>query len=181
MTKRGRPRIHPLPDGDDEKKVLAHDVDHYYSLQKGDVAKYISHAKGLWNLPPIDLQDDKQITERMQWFFEYCAKADMKPSMSGLAMALGVDSRSLRRWMSGEQPFLLSSVIKKGVDFLEVLWEDYMLNGKVNPVTGIFIAKNQFGYKDRTESVVALEQAAEHTPEQLTEQATILPDDYDVE
>ena len=96
MAKRGRPRKHPLPDGDGKRKVLAPNVDHYFSLEKGDVAKYITHAKGLWDLPPIDLQDDKQITDRIQWFFEYCAKADMKPSMSGLAMALGVDSRTLR-------------------------------------------------------------------------------------
>jgi hypothetical protein len=37
---------------------------------------------------------------------------------------------------------------------LEELWEDYMLNGKVNPVAGIFLGKNLFQYKDQQEYVV---------------------------
>lgn len=168
--------------GDDENGVLAPSNDiMFHNFEKGDVSKYIRHAKGLWELDPIDLADERQVQERIGWFFDYCMKADMKPTMSGLAMALGIESRSLRRWASGEQPFSSSTSIKKATEFLENLWENYMLNGKVNPVTGIFIAKNQFGYKDRSESVVSLEASAEHTPEELTEQATILPDDYDVE
>ena len=35
------------------------------------------------------------------------------------------------------------------------MWEDYMQNGKINPVSGIFLGKNHFGYKDQTELKVA--------------------------
>lgn len=31
---------------------------------------------------------------------------------------------------------------------------DYMQNGKINPVSGIFLMKNSFGYKDQQEVVV---------------------------
>jgi hypothetical protein len=37
---------------------------------------------------------------------------------------------------------------------LEALWEDYMQNGKINPVSGIFIGKNHFGYQDKQEVVL---------------------------
>jgi hypothetical protein len=37
---------------------------------------------------------------------------------------------------------------------LEALWEDYMMNGKINPVSGIFLGKNNFGYQDKQEYVV---------------------------
>jgi hypothetical protein len=37
---------------------------------------------------------------------------------------------------------------------LEELWEDYMLNGKINPVSGIFLGKNNFQYADRQDVVV---------------------------
>jgi hypothetical protein len=37
---------------------------------------------------------------------------------------------------------------------LEELWEDYMLNGKVNPVAGIFLGKNLFQYRDQQEYVL---------------------------
>ena len=29
--------------------------------------------------------------------------------------------------------------------------EDYLLNGQINPVAGIFLMKNNFNYKDQTE------------------------------
>lgn len=32
--------------------------------------------------------------------------------------------------------------------------EEYMQNGKINPVSGIFLMKNNFGYADKTEVVV---------------------------
>ena len=37
---------------------------------------------------------------------------------------------------------------------LEQLWEYYMQNGKINPVSGIFLGKNNFGYVDKTEHVI---------------------------
>lgn len=37
---------------------------------------------------------------------------------------------------------------------MENNWESYMMNGKINPVTGIFLAKNNFGYVDKTETVL---------------------------
>ena len=37
---------------------------------------------------------------------------------------------------------------------MENLWENYMQNGKVNPVAGIFLGKNNYGYQDKTEYVL---------------------------
>ena len=34
------------------------------------------------------------------------------------------------------------------------MWADYMQNGKMNPATGIFLAKNWYGYKDIADVVV---------------------------
>ena len=47
-----------------------------------------------------------------------------------------------------------ANYIKKAYVLLENLWENYMLNGKVNPVVGIFLGKNNYGYQDKTEYVV---------------------------
>jgi hypothetical protein len=48
----------------------------------------------------------------------------------------------------------VADLIKKAYFLMENLWEQYMLNGKVNPVTGIFLGKNNFGYQDKTEYVL---------------------------
>ena len=37
---------------------------------------------------------------------------------------------------------------------MEEMWTDYMTNGKISPPTGIFLAKNWYGYKDVADVVV---------------------------
>ena len=78
-------------------------------------------------------------------------------------MALGIDRRRLWEIKTGapmgghtahELPTLTVDSIKKAYDFLETLWENYMHNGKINPVSGIFLGKNNFGYQDKQDIVV---------------------------
>lgn len=45
-------------------------------------------------------------------------------------------------------------MIKKAIALIEEQWNDWMLNGKVNPAAGIFLGKNMFGYKDVQDVVV---------------------------
>jgi len=58
-------------------------------------------------------------------------------------------------------------LIKKAYKLLENMMENYMQNGKINPVAGIFLSKNNFGYVDKVEHVV--------TPN------TQVDEDYDIE
>ena len=37
---------------------------------------------------------------------------------------------------------------------MENMWETYMNSGKVNPIAGIFLGKNNYGYQDKTEYVL---------------------------
>ena len=53
-----------------------------------------------------------------------------------------------------ELPSAVTDSIKKGYAYMENLWENYMQNGKINPVSGIFLGKINFGYQDKTEYVV---------------------------
>lgn len=82
----------------------------------------------------------------------------MKPTVSGMCNALGVDKTTFYRWGVGEYRESESSdhriIVKKARCVLEELWEDYMLNGKINPVSGIFLGKNHFGYTDKQEVVL---------------------------
>lgn len=123
--------------------------------EPGDNARYLRHTLGMWDLPIIDISDIKQVEERILWYFNYCIKEDMKPTVSGLAMALGVDRKTLYDWSRGNvRGVTHSPIVKKAMDALQILWEDYMQNGKINPVSGIFLGKNHFGYTDKQEIVV---------------------------
>lgn len=128
--------------------------------EPGDNAKYIGVSLQLFNLPTIDLHDPEQVQARLTEYFQIHVEADLKPTVVGMAMALGIDRRRL--WeiradvphRNQELPTLTRDSIKKAYDFMENLWENYMNNGKINPVSGIFLGKNNFGYQDKTEYVV---------------------------
>ena len=130
------------------------------NVEAGDNTKYVMLGMRLFNLPSIDLKDPKQVNDRLNEFFRIHAEADMKPTVSGMGMALGLDRRRLWEIKTGVQdrnrdlPTLTRDSIKKAYEYMEILWENYMQNGKINPVSGIFLGKNNFGYQDKTEYVV---------------------------
>lgn len=133
------------------------------NLEKGDNTKYLKLGRELFNLPTIDLKDPEQVIDRLNKFFVIHEEYDMKPTVAGMGMALGLDRRRLweiktgnhysNKWMS-ELPTQTVDAIKKAYEYMEILWENYMQNGKINPVSGIFLGKNNFGYQDKTEYVV---------------------------
>lgn len=153
IVKRGRGR--PPGTGGNKRPDLSWNGNQ--NLQPGDNARYLRHAMASLNLPPIDIADDKQVEARINWFFNHCIEDDMKPTVSGLCNALGIDRQTFYNWGVGATRAETGNhldLIKKARATMEELWEDYMLNGKVNPVTGIFLGKNHFGYQDKQEVVV---------------------------
>ena len=134
--------------------------DNGLQVAPGDNTKYLALGMKLFNLPPIDLKDPEQVNNRLMEFFQIHADADMKPTVSGMGMALGLDRRRLWEIKTGvsdrnkDLPTLTRDSIKRAYEYMEILWENYMQNGKINPVSGIFLGKNNFGYQDKTEYVV---------------------------
>ena len=135
-----------------------------YDLEPGDNTMYLQQSLELMNLPTIDLHDVVAVQERINEFFNIMAKYDTKPTVAGMAMALGMDRRRL--WaIRNDQPTggagyktalppEVADFIKKAYMLMENLWENYMQNSKINPVTGIFLGKNNYGYQDTVEHVL---------------------------
>ena len=123
--------------------------------EPGDNSKYIRHALATLNLPPIDIADPAQVEERIDWYFNHCVDSDMKPTVKGFCNAIGVHRDTVHTWRTGEfRAGTHQAIICKAYDLLEEMWENYMLNGKINPVSGIFLGKNNFGYADKQEYVL---------------------------
>lgn len=134
-------------------------------VEDGDNAKFLSVNMALYNMEEIDLHDVEQVSNRLNEYFALYAENDMKPTVAGMAMALnGMSRRTL--WAivndqatgsAGYKTALPPSValsIKKAYRIMENLWETYMNSGKINPVSGIFLGKNNYGYQDKTEYVL---------------------------
>ena len=137
--------------------------DNGLNLEAGDNNKFTSMGLWLMNLPKIDVHDPEAVQKRLNDYFGYMASQDAKPTVAGMAMALGMDRRRLWEIKTGnyhtsksleDLPKEVTDLIKKAYSLMEYLWENYMVNGKINPVTGIFLGKNNFGYQDKQEMVL---------------------------
>lgn len=123
--------------------------------EPGDNARYLRFARVSMNLPPIDISDPKQVENRINEYFDFCEQNDRKPNIKGVANWLGVSRDTVNSWKRGEyRTTTHSDLIKKAIDILEELWIDYMQNGKLNPVSGIFLGKALFGYQDKIDIAV---------------------------
>ena len=136
-------------------------------LPEGDNNKYTTFALAIMQLPKIDVKNPEELRARVVDYFALCAEHDMKPGVAALSLALGLDRRRLWEMNTGVStrnttfPQECKDIVKTAYDSLEVLWESYMTNGKINPVSGIFLGKNNFGYRDQQEHIIAPGQTEE--------------------
>ena len=121
-------------------------------LAPGDNYKYVTVNMTIMNMPDIDLYDEEQVADRLNGLFALYAENDMKPTVAGMAMALNGHSR---QWLHavatggplgglGGKPAAGKAsieLIKKAYTMMEMMWEQYMYGGKINPVSGIFLGK----------------------------------------
>jgi hypothetical protein len=129
----------------------------------GDNTAFLAHTMRVHTLPTIDNTDPAQVSARIHEYFEICAADDVKPTVTGFRAALNVSKTTLWEWKNGvHRAGSHQDIICKAYDVLEQMWEHYMLNGKINPVSGIFLGKNNFGYQDKQEYVL--------TPKTMQEQ-----------
>lgn len=127
----------------------------------GLIRKNLEIAK----LPNINLRDPEEVEARIVQYFEIEEAYGNKPTFAGMGIALnGMDRQTLYAIVTGNfnntrgicanLPKNVTDVIKKYHTILTQMWEEYMQNGKINPVSGIFLGKNNYGYRDQVEHVV---------------------------
>lgn len=163
-TKRGRGRPPLTPEEKELRKqipkpaVVAPPTKGAYALtniEPGDNSRYLAHALAVRNMPVIDTSDPVQVERRIEEYMTLCAQFDMKPTVKGFCNALRISRNTLFEWRRGKfRGDTHQAVVLRAYDLLEELWENYMQNGKINPVSGIFLGKNNFGYQDKQEYVV---------------------------
>lgn len=163
----GRPRKNPTPETDTEiattkpnkpkqkrnRPDLANFGQEY--IEPGDNTKFLSHALAISAMPSIDINDPAAVENRIQDYFALCVANDMKPTPAGFRNSLGISKATLSNWRNGVwRADTHQAIICRHYDLLDALWQDYMYNGKINPVSGIFIGKNEFRYADSQEVIL---------------------------
>ena len=125
--------------------------------EPGDMARMISDAVNLSNFGPIDINEPKAVEERIDLYLKYCIAHDMKPSVESMALAFNTNRTQLWRWANGVECNINEAsrnTIKKGYSIMNQLLTQTMMDGRINPVSAIFLLKNNMNYRDQTDVVV---------------------------
>lgn len=167
-----------------EKGVLHDYNSRNFSIEPTDNNKFLRHALGNLGLPAIDISDPKQVEERIFWYFNKCADDDVRPTVAGMQNSLGINHDTLWSWKTGgTRKETHQQVVLKAYSLLDELWEHYMMNGKINPVTGIYMGKVMFGHnEEQLIKVTATNQVDYSMDSQMLEQkyAQLPIDDEDI-
>lgn len=114
------------------------------SVEPGELTEKIRFMEALadWTFT----NDPEKVAFRVKWYFDQCAKHDVRPTVATLAVALNTSRQTMWGWekKGGE----LGQIISQAKRILNALLEDWGLNGKVNPVVLVWLQKNHHSYKD---------------------------------
>ena len=147
--------------------------------EPGDNTRIVQTNMKFFDMPRVYLKNPDAVRERLCEYFKIYGEADLKPTVAGMAMALGVNRRTL--WaIANDQPtggngYKLNlppestDLVKKAYEMLEMSMEAYANSGKINPVMAIFMLKNHWQYADKTEYVLTpnQQQASDYDAEDI--------------
>ena len=174
QRKRGRPK-------GSKNKVIRTRPDYQPLTQPGDNTKFISHDMKIVSLPAFDLNNPQAVEQRIKDYFFICSEDDIKPTVESLALAFGFSRFTLFDILNGRNKSRITNrdsilTLKKAYDMISSYYAHMMNNGKINPVAGIFMMKNNLGYKDTSEHVITANTEQDPSLSDITERAGLLTD-----
>lgn len=126
---------------------------------KGEISQILSNCLEVYEWPRIDLEDTAAIDQRCGQYFQHCVQVGERPSVEGLAVAVGVSVRTLLDWESQKtRTDEHSRIIKKAKDCIQYFLAQIALGNKIYPNVWIFYGKNWFGMSDKQDIQISTKQ-----------------------
>ena len=117
-------------------------------------------------------QSDAETEERINAYFEFCERSSIRPGIESLCLSLHISRTTLFRWNNGQDcSERRKELIQTAKSFIAACLEQYFLSGKINPATGIKLAKNWMGYRD----TISLEESVPQSSVRQAMNASELP------
>jgi len=152
--------------------------DHAMLTEEGDNTRILDYTLSVSSLPAIDINNLEQVKQRIYDFFRISKEHDMKPAIATLALAFGCSRITFFNWITGKYDVIKNkeciNTIKTAYDIINSQYEIYMNNGKINPVAGIFLMKNNMGYKDTTDHIITANNNTDPGDNDITDKAGLL-------
>ena len=111
--------------------------------------KSLQFSITLSKLPDYDHGDPAQVEKRIDEYLNTCMEYGMKTGVEGASLALGIDRMTFLRWSKGETMRQNQNVAQKLQAIIHQQYESLMVDGKMNPVAGIFLMSNNMGYEQK--------------------------------
>ena len=133
-----------------------------------EMAMQVLATEELRELPQIIYTSPTELENRIKYYFDWCVKYQMRPSVELMALCIGVSRVSLWKWE--QEGGSRGEIIQRAKQVLAALTEQWGITGKMNPAAFCFIMKNHFGYSDdyRLEAVPTNKLNALPTKEEIT-------------
>lgn len=126
-------------------------------------------ARELTRLSRITINDTAEIQSRVNTYLEYCDEQGRVPTVKGLCVNLGIDSRMFKSWIENNPEHETSKYLSIVCDLLADNIENGALKGELNNVTSIFLLKANHGYRENSEVVIKHEKSERLSMKELEE------------
>jgi hypothetical protein len=114
-----------------------------------DLRLQIEELNALRQLPSYDHKDPDAVAQRINDYFTFCAEHERKPTVEAMALSLGITRQALFVWENKDDE--RGAIVRQAKALLNALLIEWGIEGRVNPVTMIFLSKNNHGYKDNVQ------------------------------
>ena len=136
-------------------------------IEPSFVKKTVGELRSVYDLPKPET--DEEVKERIYQFFLYCEDKGLRPGIELLSLFLGVSRMTIWNWSNG---LTCSEARQTMINHAKALIGAYLeqshLQGKLNPVSAIFLSKIWLGYTE--DLTVKLDtQTAQQLPRQTLE------------
>lgn len=94
-------------------------------------------------------ETDEEVEMRIHQYFDLCRESSIRPGIESLSAALHIDRTTLWRWEQGQGcSQRRTEAIRGAKSLIGSFLEQAAMQGQLNPVNFIFLAKNWLGYRD---------------------------------
>lgn len=123
--------------------------------EEGFNSNTIAFLRAIMPTEPLDHEDVDEMERRFDRYIQLCQEYDQKVSNLAAYTAIGITKQHADYWVNHckTNPRRLD-FIKKVQQICSFYRESLMLNGKVNPILGIFWQKNYDGMTDKQEVIL---------------------------
>ena len=120
---------------------------------KSEISTILSHST-YW-LGVKKVRTPEEMAERLNQFFARCNETGELPSVEKLALALGINAKTLWCWQTADGVSQeMADMVKQAKAILASIDAELVANRKIPETTYIFRSKNYYGLKDQQDVVV---------------------------